>query len=158
MTKFDTMKMRVMEMDEMEHVYEKRRNLEEKILDEVRKIPAKRWVCDSRTDILGSYQTKLKGKRKDYDVFLSHEHIESGWEPDGGFYWNSDWVYELTVMDGKKEIASYQSEAEKIFDKIHEEHGKLQEKRRRQAERRKEIEEDRKYTKETEKLEKEFGG
>lgn len=146
-------------MDEMGNVYEKRRDLEEKILDEVRKIPAKKWVCDSRTNTLGSYQTKLKGRSKSYDVFLSHEHIESCWEPDGGFYWNSDWVYELAVMDGKKEIASYdEKDTKELFEKIHDEHGKIQERQKRQAERRKEIEEDRKYTKETEELENEFGG
>ncbi|MBI5355800.1 MAG: hypothetical protein HZB68_05085 [Candidatus Aenigmarchaeota archaeon] len=144
--------------DKMEEVYEKRRNLEEKILDDIRNIPAKKWECNSRTDILGSYQAKLKGRGKDYDVFLSHEHIESGWEPDGGFYWNSEWIYTLKVMNGQKEIASYnEKETEELFDKIHDEHGKMQERRKRQAERRKEIKEDRKYRKDTEELEKEFG-
>lgn len=144
----------------MEGVYEKRQNLEEKILDKIRKIPAKKWECNSRTDILGSYQTTLKGKGKDYDVFLSHEYYEGMWESDGGFYWpgTERWTYELKVVDGKKEIASYgEKETKELFEKIHDGHGKMQEKRKRQAEHRKEIEEDRKYAKETEELEREFG-
>jgi len=143
----------------MDEVYEKRRNLEEKILDEIRKIPAKKWECESRNGVLGSYKTTLKGKGKDYGVFLSHEHIESGWEPDGGFYWNSEWIYNLKVIDGKKEVASYgEEDTKEFFEKIHEEHGRLKEKRKRQAEREKEIKENRKYMKETEELEREFGG
>ncbi len=144
--------------DELEKVYEKRHSIEEKILDEIRKIPAKKWECGSRSNILGTYQTTLKGKGKDYDVFLSHEHVESGWEPDGGFYWNSEWVYDLKVMDGKKEVASYgEEDAKGIFEKIHEEYGRLEKKRERRAERKKELEENRKYKKDTEELERDFG-
>lgn len=146
-----------------DEISERRGKIEQKLLERIREIPIREWKQTASYDRgakdQATYETSMNINGHDYNVLLTYHSYETGWEPDGGFYWGYQIDEILKIFDGKKEIAEYDKPtARKLFNEVSEGYLKLEKRR----EEKRVIEEERKSKRdaeeELEKLEKDFGG